>query len=278
MLMIMIRFALAAGLLSSLLISGRTAVAEDQPKYYLSLGDSVALGVGASDTFNSYANRLTAVLQGPYTGAFAFGRNMAISGETSASMINDGQLADTLSQIDNPDNDAAVVTLSIGGDDLLELLRPGQPCFEPSSPACPPAIQAALTTFSTNFAKILDDLNVALAADGGQNRLLVMTYYNPFSGTGNHYETAMDGILLGTDGRIDCAATGAALGLNDRIACIGAAKGARVVDVYPLFEGKGSRLTHIDALDIHPNDRGYDVITGAFLAQLGFGYLPFGSR
>jgi lysophospholipase L1-like esterase len=279
MLTTIMRVCIAALLLSGLFISDRPVAAATQPTYYLSLGDSVGLGVGTSGPGVSYADRLTAFLQGPYTGAFSFGLQLARSGETTGSMISGGQLSAALAQINNPDNDAAVVTLTIGGDDLLQLLQPGQPCSDPSSPACPAAIEDALTTFAANYAQILGTLNAALASDGGETRLLTLTYYNPFSGTGSEYEAAMDAILLGSDRQIDCAPTEEnpffpALGLNDLITCIGQAHGARVVDVHPLFVGKGPQLTHINALDIHPNDRGYDVITGALLTRLSFVFLP----
>ena len=277
----LVRLCLAVALLGSLSIQGRSAAAEAQPRYYLSLGDSIALGTGSSGPGNSYGDRLTVFLQ--TFRSFAFGLNLAVSGESTSEFVSDGQLANALNQINNPGNDAAVVTLSLGGNDLLQLLKPGEACNDPSSPACPPAIQAALTTFSTNYTRILNDLQTALAADGGENRLLVLTYYNPFSGTGSEYEAAMDGILLGSDGRIDCAPgqenpAFTAFGLNDRIACIAAARGATVVDVYPLFAGRALELTHIGALDVHPNDRGYNVITSALLRPLRSIFVPIALR
>lgn len=273
---LVVRLCLALMLLGSLSIHGRSAAAEAQPRYYLSLGDSIALGTGSSGPGKSYGDRLTVFLQ--TFRSFAFGLNLAVSGESSREFINDGQLTSALTQINNPGNDAAVVTLSLGGNDLLQLLKPGEACNDPSSPACPPAIQAALTTFSTNYTRIMSDLRAALAADGGENRLLVLTYYNPFSGTGSQYEAPMDAILLGSDGRTDCTGTGTAVGLNDRIACIGSAHGATVVDVYPLFLGRGPELTQIMMLDVHPNDQGYDVIAGAFLRALRFTFLPVAQR
>lgn len=279
----LVRLCLTVALLGSLSIQGRSAAAEAQSRYYLSLGDSIALGTGASAPARTYTEQVHAFLRD--FRRFTFGVNMAVSGESSGEFINDGQLANALNQINNPGNDAAVVTLSLGGNDLLQLLKPGEACNDPSSPGCPVAVQTALTTFSTNYTSILDQLQAALAADGGENRLLVLTYYNPFSGTGSEYEAAMDVILLGSDGRIDCAPVEenrsfTALGLNDRITCLAAARGATVVDIYPLFAGRGLELTHIGALDVHPNDRGYAAISRALLAQLGFvsTFLPVAQR
>lgn len=271
-------------LLSSVAAHGpRVAAVEPQPRYYLSLGDSLEAGLGVSDQFSRYNNRLTALLQGQYTGGFAFGLTLAVVGETTSSFISGGQLQQALTQINNPDNDAAVVTLAIGADDLLQLLQPGQPCNDPSSVQCPGAVEDALDSFATNYTQIMDELTAALAADGGESRVVALTYYNPFSGTGSQYEAAMEVILLGSDLKIDCApaqqnSSFTALGLNDRIACIAAAHGARVADLQPLFAAKAARLTHINELDVHPNERGHEVIYGELLRQLGFAYLPAAVR
>jgi len=58
------------------------------------------------------------------------------------------------------------------------------------------------------------------------------------------------------------------IGLNDLITCIGESFGVTVVDIYPLFEGKATTLTHILEGDIHPNDIGYAVIAEAFIPDL----------
>ena len=96
-----------------------------------------------------------------------------------------------------------------------------------------------------------------------------MTAYNPFSGTGNLvYEQAVDHALLGQDVTLDCSAVADPdrtedIGLNDAIACIGAQTGATVVDIYPVFQGKGPTLTHIlQDFDIHPTNAGYAQIAG----------------
>ncbi|MBI4202045.1 MAG: hypothetical protein HY532_02865, partial [Chloroflexi bacterium] len=97
----------------------------------------------------------------------------------------------------------------------------------------------------------------------------VMTYYNPFDGTGHPYEGPVDLTLLGADGTVNCAAAfgnPANMGLNDLITCFGAGYGAQVVDVYPLFDGNALALTHIAKGDIHANNDGYAAIAAAFVA------------
>ena len=171
--------------------------------------------------------------------------------------------------------DVGLVTLDIGGDDLLPLLKKPPCAINPGGLACQGEVATALASFGPNYGYIVASLRGALTYDPAP--LLVMTYYNPFSGTGSAYEPAVDLALLGLDGVIDCAAWGNPynVGLNDLIACIGWDAGATVVDVYPDFAGRGARgagrgalLTHIEEGDIHPNAAGHAVIAAAFRDEL----------
>ncbi|MCH7908443.1 MAG: nitronate monooxygenase, partial [Candidatus Hydrogenedentes bacterium] len=105
-------------------------------------------------------------------------------------------------------------------------------------------------------------LAAALAAQPGDETFLVVTFYNPFDGTGSPLDPITDLALLGADLVIDCGALGnpANTGLNDLIACIGAGAGAEVVDIQPLFDDIALDLTHIGEGDIHPNDQGHKAI------------------
>lgn len=253
------------------------------PRVYLALGDSVAYGTGAGSPLSTYVNTVFQYLKQPTNGGVTLGVILAKSDETSTSFIGGGQLASAVDQINNPDNDASVVTLTLGGNDVLNLVKPGQPCADPQSPACAPAIANALATFTSNYITILQQLKQALDNDPGTERFVVMTYYNPFSGVGGAalpYEQATDAALLGADGVVDCSILNTAdprIGLNDLLTCIGQFYGATVVDVYPPFKNRGLALTHIgDAVpDIHPTDAGHAVIAQAFIRGLTRrAYLP----
>lgn len=236
---------------------------------YVALGDSLAVGTGARNgARQGYVARVSRFASfggdddddDDERGALA---NLAVGGETSGTFLSDGQLAAALAAIEDPDSDTQLVTLVIDGDDLLPLLRQAPCATDPAGAACQGIVGARLIGFAGNLPTILGCLQAALAADPGDERLLVMTYYNPFSGTGSPFEAPVDGVLLGADGVIDCAATVVDprnSGLNDIISCIGGAAGATVVDVYPAFEGRGAELTHIAAGDVHPNNRGHRVI------------------
>jgi lysophospholipase L1-like esterase len=239
-----------------------------RPATYLALGDSLAVGVGATpmEWQSGYVGRFNRYLQDSRDGPHRL-LNIGVSGETSSSFIYGGQLAAAVAAINDPENDIQTVTLDIGGNDLLALLRPNAPCVaDPGGLACQQAVVGALALFGENYGLILATLASALQDDPAT--VMVMTYYNPFDGTGSPFEAPIDVALLGFDGTIDCAAGPQYWGMNDLIACGGAAAGVRVVDVYPLFAGNAMGLTHVGSGDIHPNDDGYALIAGAFAATV----------
>lgn len=262
-----------------LLVFGMTAPvaaqSDEPPALYLALGNSLAYGIGATDPARlGYVPRLYHSLQG--LAKVDELKNVAVPGAMSSDLFDGqqpiGQLAEALAII-NQESDVRVVTLDIGGNDLLGLLFPGGPCYP--SPAydeatCYGAVATRLQTFAANYSAILSVLMGALAADPGEETVLVMTYYNHVSGAGAPYDALNDLItlsLLGGDKTLDCAVFPNPLttGLNDMIACIGASFGATIVDVYPLFVGKGPSLTNVlENGDVHPTNAGHAVIASAF--------------
>ena len=236
--------------------------------HYVALGDSIAAGQGASveDRFG-YAAVFNQFYRVDHRGPERHD-NLAVPGENSSSFFDD-QMAGAVEVIEDTDTEVEVVTLTIGSNDLLPLLR-SEPCASaPGGPECQGAVGVALAGFAGNYTAILTGLTGALATDPGEGRVLVTTYYNPYDGTGHPFETPVDITLVGVDGTIDCAANAVdptKVGLNDLIACIGGSFGAETVDVYPLFDGEAPGLTHIGEGDVHPNDAGHRVIADAVVA------------
>jgi lysophospholipase L1-like esterase len=263
----------AAGMLLTIAVMGWTggvSAYQATPDYYLAVGDSVAVGQGASvpERFG-YAGLFNQFYQADHPGEEGLA-NVAVPGETSASFLS-GQMARALETINDPDTEIKVVTLTLGISDLLPVFRT-EPCAsDPGGAACQKAITTARTTFTNNYLSILAQLNLALAQDPGEGRVLVTTYYNPFDGTDNPLEGPVDAALLGNDGTVnfDCAADPEEpnkLGFNDIIACSGGTLGAEIIDVYPLFNDAAPALTHIAEGDIHPNNDGYRAIADAVIA------------
>ncbi|HEX8968785.1 MAG TPA: GDSL-type esterase/lipase family protein, partial [Chloroflexota bacterium] len=230
----------------------------------------LAVGVGAPPRVG-YVPHLFAYLHGVPHAAVTQVTNLARGGETSVSfMLPGGQLDRALAVIADPTLDVRMVTLDIGGNDLLDLLGTTACQTDPAGAGCQQSVRTALLTFSTNFPGILLRLGTALAARGDA-RLAVMTYYNPFSGTGSRFEQPVQLAMEGSDGVVDCAADQtdiSRVGLNDVIACTAAQMGVTVADVYPLFLGRSVELTHIAEGDIHPNAAGYATIARSFEAAL----------
>ena len=200
-------------------VAQATPTAPGPPPVYLALGNSYAAGVGASDfvpprsTRLGYVPRFAEFLRGAAHGGVRTTVNLTVPGETTASFLAPGgQWAAAQAAIADPTTDVRVVTLTLGGNDLLYLLGPGQPCeagvADPQSPACRAAIQAALAAFPESYAPVLATLFGALAAeDAAPEQVIVTTYPNPFSGTPDlAFAAAVDTALLGKDLTIDCSA------------------------------------------------------------------------
>ena len=245
------------------------ASARQQATVYLALGDSLAWGDGASvPTHTGYVPRLAGYFSGGAHGDADQLVNLAIRGETTDTFLA-GQLAQAIGVINDPDTDVRVVTISIGGNDLLNLLNePTDPCVQdPSSPICQFLLFTALQNVAATYPVILGSLQAALAADPGTEKVFVMTLYNPFGGTGSPYEVPVDGALLGLDGAVDCSALGNPynVGLDDIMGCTALAAGAIMVDGYAAIDDNALALTHIGdpGFNIHPNDDGYAALAQA---------------
>jgi lysophospholipase L1-like esterase len=259
------RVALILALLAALssVMTGSAATPR-QRKVYLALGDSVQFGDGASKPsrglaplFYQYLDRVDAADQ--YI-------NLAVPGETSSTMQGGprSQLAQALAVINSPRTDVTVVTLGIGGNDV-----PFDNCLpEPLSQACLAAHQAAMDLLARNLAVILPQLTQAFERDPGAERLIMMTYYQPFGGTGLPFEDGLDVLWQGRDGAVNCAASAAQpanVGLNDVISCVGMRYGAQIVDLFTRFDDRALELTHIADFDVHPNDAGHALIAAALI-------------
>ena len=160
-----------------------------------------------------------------------------------------------------------MVTLDIGGNDLLYLAA-SEPCVSaPNGGACRQAVIATLAGYEANYRSIVSTLAEALGVSAPTARFIVVTYYNPFSGTGHEIERAGELALLGDDRAMDCrAATNPDnRGMNDIVACVASELSTpdlsvEVADVQPDFIGRGVELTLIEYGDIHANDAGYAVM------------------
>jgi hypothetical protein len=82
--------------------------------------------------------------------------------------------------------------------------------------------------------------------------------YNPLSGTGGPFDAVGDAAVELFNDTVAAAATDADIR-------------AMFADVFPLFQDRGSELTHAaeTPLDVHPNDSGHYLMARAVIAALG---------
>ncbi|CAA9574376.1 MAG: hypothetical protein AVDCRST_MAG18-2367 [uncultured Thermomicrobiales bacterium] len=239
------------------------------PVAYLALGDSYAAGVGAADpATGGYAPRFVAAINDggvPPIGV----KNLAIPGATSADFFGDwasagkagkSPLADAVRALEA--GGITLVTIEIGGNDILRLLKPGQPCAEAAieGEPCLAAMREALRTMTAPNLPLILGAIVEAAQPG--TRILILNYPNAFStGRETVAETRTDRAI----GELNGLIAGNVRELDARAA----ARGVTVtpVDLAPLFAGQAGKLTHIldQTPDIHPTDAGYIAIAEALL-------------
>lgn len=246
-----------------------TMVARDYtavPPGYLALGDSYALGTGASDPASKgYAALFAASLRG--TGPAITVKNQAVAGITSADFVGDwatkGQageapLANAARALKG--GGITVVTLDIGGNDILRLIKPGQPCEgqKIESDACFALMRESLRDMTTpNLAAIIPALIEAAPAG---TQIIVLTYPNPFSvGKATTIEERTDAAMAELNILITNAVRLNQQKAADRDVTL------TLVELAPLFNKQGAKLTNIAATppDIHPNDAGHAAIAEA---------------
>jgi lysophospholipase L1-like esterase len=262
------RFLILLGglILSAAAMAGPAAASGSSETLYIALGDSLAWGDGASvPERNGYVPRFATYLRGEPRGDADTLVNLAVRGATSGDLLAT-QLPAALALIADPATDTSVVTLSIGGNDLLDLINdPGDPCLaDVTSAACQQLLFLAMNGVATNMPVILGSLQVALAGDPGTESVLVLLPYNAFSGTGHPLEAVIAQVMRGPDLAFDCTVNPTTYGLDDILGCTALATGDLVVDAYPLFEGRSFELTHMaEGFNVHPNDDGYAVIAKA---------------
>lgn len=246
---------------------------------YVALGDSYAYGytnqnatpytTGDQGYVRLFADYLATQNSNQRPDVF----NLANPGETTASFLRGfGPAPPRYNQNYAPDfnqnqaalfaavadeRDIAVVTLQIGGNDLLGLVADSVFLFGTAS-ARQTRLDAAFATLETNYRAILQQIN-ALAPNA---RVLVLGYPDPFAGLGP--QNPLAGLSTPIAQRENA--------LYERLA---ADFGARYVDLFAPFAGRETELTLITTdnppgsgyPNFHPNFTGYQVIAARLAAQ-----------
>ncbi len=208
---------------------------------YVSLGDSVAAGNGASDKNATSFAALLAHDEGVQL------MQVAVSGATTQDVI-DKQLPDVVAK--TAGMHLAFITISVGGNDLAGLI-PNATCQQEPLPAsCP--LDASLAKLEANYTTILKTLRTAHP----DTPIVLLAYPNFFSGTGHVFEAPAARVLPRLDDVIRRLATN-----FPHVA---------VADPFAAFEGRGPELTHVldPKFDPHPTDAGHRIIADDFINAL----------
>jgi lysophospholipase L1-like esterase len=216
----------------------------DGPEYYVALGDSLAANVGVESARDGYVSRFHKSLEERDGASYGL-RNFGISGETTGTLIRNGQLDDAITFIEM--KEVAYISIDIGANDLLGHLGSPDCASSLDDPACRQRIDTTFVTYEENMRRILDDLQDA-APDA---TVIFMRAYNPFSlGFSIGLETTSNEILDA---------------FNDVAAVIAAERGILVADAFTPMQGTAAATTHMldDPPDIHPIAIGYDVLAAA---------------
>jgi lysophospholipase L1-like esterase len=168
--------------------------------------------------------------------------NLGVSGESSISIMSEGQLDNALNVLRT--QEVAILTIDLGANDLLSHVGSDQCLDNPRGAACQQRIQAAFTSFSSNFAVILGQLKAELP-DGAE--FYVMTIYNPFDfGVGLPIEDFSSEVIEQ---------------LNDLIEAAAGVVGANVADPFDdMADNAGAWTNMLSAADIHPNAEGFQTL------------------
>jgi lysophospholipase L1-like esterase len=245
--------------LLALITQEHDARAQEVPAY-MALGNSLAVGVGASNpSTTGYVARAHQSLRA----SERYGQigldliNIGVAGATSADLVAaGGQLDAAIDEIvtrrDNglEGDEVEIISLDIGGNDLLGLVASRSPCLESASvEPCREAFGDVLSAIQNNLTDSLTRLREA-APDA---IVVVVDLYNPYSGTGDLREAIAE-LGVGQANGVIAAVTADA---DLRV---------RTASIAQLFSGRGGQWVAPDG--IHPNDNGHAVIAEAVLAAI----------
>lgn len=235
-------------------------VSQAEPAY-LTLGDSLAVGVGASNPQSTgYVPLVHEALlaSDPYQERGLVLVNLGVSGATSADLLETGgQLEQALAEIQgrqqdaDPGNEVEIITVDIGGNDFLPLaLDPESPCLEdPFAGACLAQFAQLLADYEQNLRQLLSALREAAP----EANMAVLGLYNSLVGT--PLEETVD--LLGQQVNSVTTQVAGEEGV-----------GAKMADPFEQFRQRPA--SEVIAPDmIHPTDAGHALLATAVLAALG---------
>jgi lysophospholipase L1-like esterase len=262
-----------------LLLAGGSTAAAERPAFVpgqpvmIALGDSWPAGAGASPG-NDYVTLLHVALRERYGCLPARSQraadkcrqlqlaDLAVGGATTPSLIA-GQLPAALDLLEvrngdrNPRNDVEVITLHIGGNDVVGPVLTA--CLSGLSPSCIATLQSELAAYRVDLEQLLSTLRDAAGPD---TAIVIGTYDNPIAACSLGAipgAAELGALTLEGGGPVP-------FGLHDVMRQVAAAHDVRVASVSGQLV-PGDWVGGNDCL--HPRDSGYAKVVSAFLDALG---------
>jgi lysophospholipase L1-like esterase len=282
-----LRLSILAALCAAFFTGAPSALADSARVYYVSLGDSLAVGgqpkragccaqgpttgVGGGETTEGYVEQLAALVRetngnlrvkkfgcgGESTRTMRFGRDPQpfppAQGDNLCQYGHGSQLNDAVAFLAEHPGEIAFVTIDVGAGDAGDL-----------------GVDAGLVQVQQNLPVILSALR---AASGPDVPIIGMNYYSPFIVAWFHDPALAQAIVDGT------------VRFNNGLEAIYQAAGSPVADIetafsmtdftiqpdgLPLNVERVCEWTWMCAVgDVHPNKDGYGAIARAFVAALG---------
>jgi len=194
--------------------------------HYLAIGDSLTVGVGAPPGFgfvNQYQRLLEESL-GKEVYLVNLGENGITSGELLQLLIDDADICALVSKAD-------IITLSVGGNDLLKAAKPFMDDGEIRY------LRLSCKRFLEHFTQIISIINQSKNNSPHKFMIQVVDIYNPFP------QIRLSGFWVKKFNKHIRSFEGRSL---------------LVTDVYDAFLGREVEFLSSD--HIHPNEEGYKVI------------------
>lgn len=197
--------------------------------HYTALGDSLTVGVG--DSLGGFVNRSAIILR--HSGIPVTVQKIAKIGLTSQELLASMQNPRIRLAIAHAD----LITITIGGNDLLKALEYVEKTKDPSQ------LEMIITKFSVNLNKILQQIQLIKSASRTKNyQIRIIGLYNPVP------HIAISAAVIKKINSIICSYRSATI---------------RCVNIYNNLSQPGSL-----ARDLHPNSVGYQAIAKQLLNSL----------
>jgi lysophospholipase L1-like esterase len=251
---------LLAAFVSLALLAPAPAAAGEAPAY-IALGDSLAFGVGASDPASGgYVARTYEALRSSerYRDRGLELVSLGVPGATSADLLLPGgqldlalgEIRDRQEDTSSSDDNVEIITLDIGGNDVLALATADSPCVDdPLGEDCQGRFAEMLGRLKGNLTEVVERLRKAAPkAD-----VVVMDLYSPISGRGGPEDLIADFAVGEINAVTEEVASRPDLDVS-------------LASVYPLFNGRAATLVAEDG--VHPNDDGHALMAEVVLAAI----------